>query len=59
MDNASTVANLHFNNVNTLSHKQQMFVLIYSENVVPNSLMNLFQLKYMLQMGPIPNKSLP
>ena len=38
-----------------------MFVHIYSENVVPNSLMNLdlFQLKYMLQMGPIPNKSLP
>ena len=34
-----------------------MFVQIYSENVVPNSLMNLFQLKYMLQMGPIPNKS--
>ena len=31
-----------------------MFVHIYSENVVPNSLMNLFQLKYMLQMGPIP-----
>ena len=27
-----------------------MFVHIYSENVVPNSLMNLFQLKYMLQM---------
>ena len=36
-----------------------MFVHIYSENVAPNSLMNLFQLKYMLQMGPIPNKYLP
>ena len=32
-----------------------MFVHIYrymySENVVPNSLMNLYQLKYMFQMG--------
>ena len=36
-----------------------MFVHIYSENVnVPNSLMNLFQLKYVALMGPIPNKSL-